>query len=335
MKIIKKYKYSLKTIFLSVIQFNKILKMSKSHYLDYRKFCYNYYRDGFTKEGIEFNSLDLYYDDLKNKKLSYIKDTFTNENIKELVLKNEHGNISCLVARNNNSNKWVIGLHGWTENKYLALRLVHHYWKQGYNVLTFDGFAHGLSYGEKTDIGYSSIKMIDLSIKHLKYNENADSIGLIGNSMGASTSILYSQIGEHKNYINWVVADCGFNSVKLQYRYYIENNLYHMPWWKIGFLFTYKFSKETKTPQNKYNLEVNMNKAKQTPILFIHAKGDTFIPYEMSKSMFLKKIKFESEKISQIWTPIGSEHVNTISDYNEEYVQRTLDFARKREKYET
>lgn len=329
MKKINKYKYSFKTVLLTILFFPTVLKLSKTHFDEYKSFCYSYYRTGTNSDGIEVNSLDIYYDDLKNKKLNYLNNTFTNNEITDFVIETQEGNISCLVAKNPNSDKWVIGLHGWTENKYLALRLVHHYWKEGYNILTFDGFAHGLSYGDKTDIGYSSIKMIDAIIKHLKENENAKTIGLIGNSMGASTSVLYSQVGAFKDDINWVVADCGFNSIILQYRYYIENNLYYMPWWKIGFLFTHKFSKETNTPQNKYNLETNMDKAKQTPIFFIHSKGDTFIPYEMSKAMFRKKIKFEAEKISEIWTPVGSEHVNTIFDYNEDYIKKTLDFANK------
>ncbi|WP_169728207.1 alpha/beta hydrolase [Mesoplasma chauliocola] len=309
--------------------------MSRNHYLEYKEFCYNYYRKGLTKSNIEFNSIELYYEDLENKKLKYLNNTFTKNEIEKVDLNSKKGNISCLVAKTNNSNKWVIGLHGWTENKYLALRLVHHYWKQGYNILTFDAFAHGLSYGKKTDIGYSSIEMLDEIILYLKNENAAESIGLIGNSMGASTSVLYAQKGSNKEKINWIVADCGFNSIKLQYRYYIENNLFHVPWWKIGFLFTHKFSKETKTPQRKYNLEKNMNKAKKIPIFFIHAKGDTFIPYEMSESVFLKKIKYEKQKVSEIWTPDGSEHVNTVVDYNKDYIHKTLEFSRKREKNET
>lgn len=332
MKKLKKYKYSFKTIFLTILFFPKVIKLSKLHFDKYKRFCYLYYRTGTNLEGIEVNSLALYYDDIKNKNLNQ---TFNENEIRDFLIESKEGKISSLVTKNKMSNKWVIGLHGWTENKYLGLRLVHHYWKQGYNILTFDGFAHGLSYGDKTDIGYSSIKMLDSIVRYLIENENAKTIGLIGNSMGASTSILYSQIGEYKNNINWIVADCGFNSIKLQYRYYIENNLYYMPWWKIGFLFTYKFSKETNTPQNKYNLETKMKQANKIPIFFIHAEGDTFIPYEMSKSMFRKKIKFENEKISDIWTPVGSEHVNTISDYNEEYIQRTLTFSRKWDNNET
>ncbi|ATI73569.1 alpha/beta hydrolase [Mesoplasma florum] len=332
---INKYKYSLKTVLITLLQMKSIKKNSSSHFLDYKNFCYNYYRDGFTKEGIKVNSLDIYYDDLKNKNLNYLSDTFSEKSIEEFDLFNSNGKISCLVAKNANSKKWVVGLHGWTENKFLALRLVHHFWKQGYNILTFDAFAHGLSYGEKTDIGYSSISMLETIVEHLKNEEQADSIGLIGNSMGASTSILFVQKNKLRSKINWVVADCGFSNIKLQYRYYIENNLYHVPWWKIGFLFTHKFSKETKTKQRKYNLLLNMKKAKSNPIFFVHSKGDTFIPYEMSQIMYEKKIKYEKVKISKIWTPEGSEHVNTIKNYNDDYILKTINFARKWEVNET
>ncbi|ATQ35783.1 alpha/beta hydrolase [Mesoplasma entomophilum] len=329
LKKIDKYKYSAKTLFLTIFQFKTIIKNSKSYFLDYKKFCYTYYREGLNEKGIEINSIQLYYDDLKNKGLNYLNHTFNQNQIEEISLENEKGKISCLIARNKKSNKWVIGLHGWTENKYLALRLVHHFWKQGYNVLTFDGFAHGLSYGEKTDIGFSSIQMLEEIIVYLKNNEQAKSIGLIGNSMGASTSVLFIQKSKIKSLVNWVIADCGFSNIKHQYRYYIENNLYHTEWWKIGFLFTHKFSKETKTPQKKFNLLKNMKKAKNIPVFFIHSKGDTFIPFEMSELMYDKKTKFEKEIKSEIWTPNGSEHVNTIVTYNEEYISKAINFARK------
>ncbi|WP_167373338.1 alpha/beta hydrolase [Mesoplasma tabanidae] len=324
-----KYKYSAKTILLTFLQFKKIKKNSHSHFLDYKKFCYAYHRDGFNEKGIKINSLDLYYEDLKNKGLNYLNDTFVYDQIEEISVCNEKGKISCLVARKKEQKKWVIGLHGWTENKYLALRLVHHFWKQGYNVLTFDSFAHGLSYGEKTDIGYSSVKMLEDIIVYLKNTEQAESIGLIGNSMGASTSLLFIQKSKMRSLVNWVIADCGFSNIKHQYRYYIENNLYYIEWWKIGFLFTHKFSKETKTPQRKYNLLKNMSKAKDIPVLFIHSKGDTFIPFEMSELMYNKKIKFEKVIKSEIWVPDGSEHVNTIVTYNEEYISKSINFARK------
>ncbi|AGR41353.1 alpha/beta hydrolase [Spiroplasma taiwanense] len=337
-KKIKLYTYNFLKIILSTILFPIIFIKSNKLFKLYKYFCYTYPRFGkyegpngeFNHIPVEVNTLEYHYWDIDKMNLG--KDSFKKQDLFEFDITTDKGNISCLKALNGNSKKWVIGMHGWTEDKYLALRLVNHFYKNGYNILTFDAFAHGKSYGQNTDIGYSSISMIDQIIDNLKKEYQVENIGLIGNSMGASTSILYSQTGKFKDDISWVVADCGFSSIKLQYRYYIQNNFFKKPWWIVGMGYTKKFSKLTKTNQSKYDLLKLMNLNKEIPILFIHAIGDTFIPYEMSLDMYNKKIKFESNTLSEIWTPEGSNHVYVITDYNEQYLDRTLNFANEREK---
>ncbi|WP_342275612.1 alpha/beta hydrolase [Spiroplasma endosymbiont of Cantharis lateralis] len=336
-KNIKKYKYNFSRIILTIILIPLILIKSKRDFKIYKDFCYTYPRSEKERNigqypNIEskLNCLDYHYWDLK--KMSLKEESFKNSDIKEYRLQTKKGDISCIKVINKKSDNWVIALHGWTEDKYLALRLVYHYFKKGYNILSFDAFAHGESYGKYTDIGYSSIEMLDEIIRDLKINNNVKNIGLIGNSMGASTSILYSQKGLFKNEISWVVADCGFNKIKYQYRYYIQNNFFKKAWWLNGLNYTKKFSKITKTNQNSYNLIKNMKFNKDVPIFFIHAIGDTFIPYEMSLDMYNKKISLEKNKRSILWTPEGSEHVNVIADYNEEYINRTLEFSQESER---
>ncbi|WP_339021125.1 alpha/beta fold hydrolase [Spiroplasma endosymbiont of Atherix ibis] len=164
--------------------------------------------------------MEYYYWDLK--KMNIKQNSFFKKNLLEFSIDTSKGPISCLQAKNKNSKKWVIGLHGWTEDKYLALRLTSHFYDNGYNILTFDSFAHVKTYGENTDIGFSSIEIINSIINFLKTENDISVIGLIGNSMGASTSILYSQVGKYN--VNWVVAVCGFSDIKTQYRYYVQNN---------------------------------------------------------------------------------------------------------------
>ncbi|ALD66149.1 alpha/beta hydrolase [Spiroplasma cantharicola] len=336
-KKIKKYRYNFAKLIFTILLLPLILLKSKKGFKLYRDFCYIYPRSEKERNFNEFpniksklNCLEYHYWDLK--KMNLKAESFKEKDIEHYTLITEKGNISCIRAKNTNSKNWVIALHGWTEDKFLALRLVYHYFKKGYNILSFDAFAHGDSYGNYTDIGYSSIEMLDEIIIDLKNKNNIENIGLIGNSMGASTSILYSQKGLFKKEISWVIADCGFSNIKYQYRYYIQNNFFKKAWWLNGLGFTKRFSRITKTNQNKYNLIKNMKLNNQTPIFFIHAIGDTFIPYEMSLDMYNKKISFEVNKKSSLWTPIGSEHVSVITDYNKEYINRTLDFSKESEK---
>ncbi|AUF83482.1 alpha/beta hydrolase [Mesoplasma syrphidae] len=330
----KHYLYNLTIITKTIWNYKTIKSKAKINFEKYKTFCYNYPRNGkwINEDGtvIFSNNLQYHFDDLKSKYM--MVKTFENNDLETLELATAKGPISALVAKNSKSNKWVIGLHGWTEDKYLALRLVFHYYQQGYNILTFDAFAHGLTYGDKTDIGMSSVEIIDCLIEHLQKTYSPQSIGLIGNSMGASTSVLYSQIGKYKNKINWVVADCGFSSLKQQYRYFIENNFFHNCWWIEGYQFTKKFSKETKTNQNKYNLTKGMKRCSEVPILFIHGQKDTFVPWWMSQEMYDKKRLYETNIQSEIWTPPDANHVAVIAKHYELYKTKTLEFGNKWEK---
>ncbi|ASP28416.1 hypothetical protein SCORR_v1c06440 [Spiroplasma corruscae] len=330
----KRYKYNILRVLLTILLLPYILIKSNKYFKSFKDFCYTYPKFGRYEGNNEYykqiptdtNTLEYHYWDLK--KMNIKINSFQKNELVEFSLETKKGTISCLKAQVNNSNKWAIGLHGWTEDKYLALRLVRHYYENGYNILTFDAYAHGKSYGKFTDIGYSSIEMIDEIINFISKENEVKSIGLIGNSMGASTSVFYSQTGKYKNKINWVISDCGFSNIKLQYRYYIQNNLFKKPWWLISLGFIKKFSKITKTNQNKYNLLKLMKLNSTTPILFVHGKGDSFISYEMSLDLYNYKIKKETSILSDLWTPDGSKHVYLISDYHKEYLERTLVFSK-------
>ncbi|AEM69000.1 alpha/beta hydrolase [Mycoplasma putrefaciens] len=305
-------------IFLYLIFIYPFTFKKQQKYIDqFINFCFDYKRfDDFI------NTYEQHLDDLKNKNIN--KALIKKEQIKEFELTNQHGEISCLKITNNHSKKWVIGLHGWTENKYLALRLVQQFLKDDYNILTFDQFAHGKSYGEFTDTGQSTIEMIDTVIKYLKEIEQAQEIGMIGNSMGASTSVLFAQTSNYKNQINWIVADCGFSNLIRQFRWYMSTQLFKKDWWKISIGVAKKFNKHVSTDVRNYDLLKKMNQVK-TPILFIHSKGDTFINYLMSVEMYQKA----NQDITFIWTPPKSEHVRTIAEYPEKYYKEVKKFIKR------
>jgi hypothetical protein len=225
----------------------------------------------------------------------------------------------------------VIGLHGWTENKYLGLRLVEHFYQAGYNIICFDSYAHGQTYGSKTDLGLSTVEILDEVISHLWRQNKVTSLGLIGNSMGASTAILYSQNGKHKHKLNWVIEDSGFFNLKTLYRYYLQNNFTHQKWWLVSYNITKKFTKETKVDHDQYDLVNHMDQNTTTPIFFIHAQNDKWIPVWMSQQMYEQKIKYEPTIKSKSWFPIGSSHVHAISDYHQDYLEKTLAFAHENE----
>ncbi|WP_051636045.1 alpha/beta hydrolase [Mesoplasma photuris] len=322
----KQYRYNFIKIVITILLFPYIYFKSKSIFKEYEKFCHDYKRSGKTETGIEMNSFEFLNYELDELNMNHT--TLKKDLIQEYSIKTRKGNISCFKMINPNSNKWVIGLHGWTGNKYSSLKLTEHYYNQGYNIIGFDSYAHGKTYGSKTDIGYSAIPIIDEIIKQLKVDHKVQSIGLIGNSMGASTSVLYAQKGKHK--IDWAIADCGFDNLQILYRYYIQNNWSHINWVISGFNLNKRFKKVLTIAPSDYDLIKNMKNAKDIPIMFIHGTADKWIPWEMSQAMFDEKSKFDSK--NEIWLVNNADHVESIAKENENYKSKTLAFARKWEK---
>ncbi|WP_237243850.1 alpha/beta fold hydrolase [Spiroplasma clarkii] len=97
------------------------------------------------------------------------------------------------MVRNKDSKKWVIGLHGFKRNKYMGLRNVFHLYDKGYNIVCFDGFAHGLTYGKYSDFGLTNSKVLNDVIMWLKNTYEVEEIGVFGTSMGATTSLYFAK----------------------------------------------------------------------------------------------------------------------------------------------
>ena len=82
--------------------------------------------------------------------------------------------------------------------------------------------AHGETYGEYSDIGYTSAHNIVAIIDWLKTNTDVSSIGIVGNTIGATTGLYFCQ-NFYERLLKWVIADSAFANLVLQYRYVMKN----------------------------------------------------------------------------------------------------------------
>ncbi|PPE04130.1 alpha/beta hydrolase [Williamsoniiplasma lucivorax] len=296
-------------IVIITLPFSLVIALIFKH--KFLKYCFTYERN---------NNIQEFLADLDDKQMDL---EIPIDFIETFKIKTDQGEISALKLVNNNPEKWVIGLHGWTENKYLGLRLVMHFYNLGYSILTFDSFAHGASYGEKTDIGYSSIVMIDEIINYLKKTYQAKELGLIGNSMGASTAILYGQKGVHQKAIKWIIADCGFANLDHQLNWR-SNQLSKLNWMFTNLFIRAGFQKATGLDPRTYDLIPNITYP--TPTMFVHSKSDSFIPYQASETMY----QIRNNPKDLLWLPTGPEHVRVLADLNEEYQEKIQLFLKQK-----
>ncbi|MGY6172231.1 alpha/beta hydrolase [Candidatus Mycoplasma pogonae] len=311
---------------------------SKKYQKQFWEFCFTYPRVGKipTEDGgeIEYHSFENHYYDVVKKDLTKhgypIK--WENENYQEFVLKNNDGkNISCLtVMQKKLTDKWVIGLHGWTENKFLALRLVTLFYKMGYNVLTFDNYAHGKTYGDYSDTGINSANDLPIIIDYLKQKHGAKVIGMVGNSMGASTINYYLLNNDDGHQISWAIPDCGFISLLVQFRFVMQYR-FKKPWWLMDHNLLKSHRELTKSNIFDYDLLQKTATNYKTPILLIHGKGDDFVPFFHANVVHQKQLENKNPYYDYLFLD-KINHIETLFKAHDAYEAKIKEFIKKHEK---
>lgn len=221
------------------------------------------------------------------------------------------------------SDKTIIFAHGYGDSRGLydinVLNLAKTLTSQGYNVLTFDFRASGLSEGNFLSIG--AFEQYDLltAIDFAKKDKGAKQIGLMGWSMGAATSILAASKSED---VQAVIADSPFCSLKP----YLEKNL---PYWSglPDFPFTKIILSTLPLIRGIDINEVNTIKAASSlgnkNLFLIHSKDDKAIPIKNSQDIY-NSIK-DKEKVT-LWTTEKADHIRSYLLYKEEYDKKVVEF---------
>lgn len=220
----------------------------------------------------------------------------------------------------------VIFSHGYGGNRYepnvpflpLAKRLV----DEGYRVMMFDFRASGESEGDMITLGvkekYDLLGVIAYAKRHFP-----EPIALYGVSMGAATAILAAGMDQD---VKGVIADSPFSDLEA----YLRKN---MPVWTHlpNVPFTYLILTIIPALADLDLSESSPIKAVRhvapRPILFIHSKGDSSIPYEESVKMYNAH-----RDIFELWLTEKAEHVKSFSMYEDEYIKKVLMFLQKIQK---
>jgi hypothetical protein len=112
------------------------------------------------------------------------------------------------------SNDWVILLHGYTGWKEEMYPYARWYWEQGYHVLVPDLRAQGESEGDFIGMGWTDSQDCELWVDYILEQDADAQIVLHGQSMGAATALIFSG-NEPENYtgnIRAIISDCAYTS---------------------------------------------------------------------------------------------------------------------------
>lgn len=199
----------------------------------------------------------------------------------------------------------------------LAKALVH----AGCHVLMYDFRNSGLSEGTTTTIGLLEKNDVLGAIDWVKINASSPTkIVLLGFSMGGTASLLAA--AEDKS-ISGVITDSAFS----QLRPYLEANL---PVWsklpRIPFTPLILFILPKLIGVNPHAVDAlkAVDAIAPRPVLFIHSKDDSAIPYANSVEMFDRHPnRFE------LWLTQHADHVGSFQHNSEAYVGRVQNFIAK------
>ena len=138
---------------------------------------------------------------------------FTKDMLNDYTVKGPHNEdiyVSLLSAKEE-SKKYVILAHGYTDTRYGMMKYVPHYYDLGFNCIMFDERGHGMSKPEPCSYSLREpdylIAVFEDAFK--RFGEDI-TVGLHGESLGGAT-VLTSLANETiKKRTAFVVDDCGF-----------------------------------------------------------------------------------------------------------------------------
>ncbi len=184
-----------------------------------------------------------------------------------------------LLKNPEETDRYVIISHGYSANRYGALRYVTMYMDLGFNCVIYDLRGHGEN--ERTTTTYGLLEGEDLCrlIDDTRQRYDVQVLGLHGESLGAATTVSALKAAPD---VDFAVADCGFSDIEGVLRGGCR--LVHMPAFLVdtadfGTKILYGYSLKQMRPIDA----LDNNKI---PILFMHGAEDQFIPPENSARMY-------------------------------------------------
>lgn len=292
-------------------------------------------------EGIHFNSLEFYNRDmeLKNapKELLISAEEWSEINPENVTIStfDETTLAAFLLINKTPTNKWIIVLHGWIQNRYNILYLAKHFYNAGYNVLLYDARNHGSNPDSNCTFGLKESKDLFFVLKYLRQRYKSEDLefSLIGNSMGASTILQaltrYDLVALG---VKSAIFDCGYDDFTHMAKILGKTRIkHHWFWYYYGLNFWFYFKDKFKIDQIKPVKK--LQNCSKTPILFIHGSNDQTVPMSMSKRLYHKKIQYEvpvrKKKLSELLIIDQAGHVESIIVDYSLYTKSTLKFVAK------
>lgn len=223
------------------------------------------------------------------------------------------------------TNKTVIVVHGFTNDKEDMKPYAWMFHELGYNVLMPDNMSHGDSEGQIIGYGWND-RLNVIKWAEMLVEQNSDSeITLFGVSMGAATVMMASGEESLPDQVVNIIEDCGYSSVWDELKYQAKE-MYNLP----AFPILYEVSAISKIRAGfSYGQASSVNQLKNNtrPVLFIHGSDDTFVPTSM---VYKNYQATQGEK--ELYIVKGAGHAKSFETDPQAYIEKITTFLKKYEK---
>lgn len=237
--------------------------------------------------------------------------------------KNNYKLYGTYIKNSKSSKDTIILIHDLGGSRWSSLKYVDMYLDRGFNVLIYDSRDHGYSGGTNVTYGYYEKYDLDRWVNWLYTRNKGGIIGVHGESFGAATALLHSQLNEAKNKVSFYVADSSYSYLKefLSLRLIEDFNIKSSISAKVLLFYIDKVNKL----RNQFYLDdaspLNAVKDVTTPILFVHGDGDTYVPKSTTEALYAAKTTSKD-----IYLAKSSAHGQSYINNPEEYKARIYKF---------
>lgn len=249
------------------------------------------------------------------------------DKIKEINLSSRYGHIipvKYICNDNDYDNSTIVLVHWHETNHTVMFPLAEMFLTNGYNVVLYDQRAHGDNTAKTVTFGYYEKDDLEDVIDYIESQMSKNNtIGVIGQSMGASTIGNYLGSGHAVEHLNFAIVESPFSSMDSEIKWNIEKIIkVKLPtsyFLKLGsiannLVFGYEFEEVSIFESMKNS---------STPTMILHSKADMMCPYHMGEDLYNAIPHNEKRMI----TFQNANHVEAFFTESDSYKKEVLDFV--------